>query len=242
MASVSSGPVSDAACACTVTGLTLAIRQQEGVDTLPHRAVDESLAGQGLVQDILQGVAALNFPTGHDVVHQVALRMDVLGSSNLLKVETQWNSSCKQKDIQTEKSALQVTHQCFKAHSKEYLSPKRKRAFVFPVFWVRAFLLPVLQLQAPARLADSVAWAFDHLRARMLGKALPNLSQPVSPLPTIRKQVQPLPSSKQVLHTNSQGLNPFPPQTVLASESLPSPAPVHTHSAPKNAQSSPTCT
>lgn len=64
----------------------MAIGQQEGVDTLPHWAVDEGLAGQGLVQGILQGVAALDLPTGHDVVHQVALRLDVLGSSNLLKV------------------------------------------------------------------------------------------------------------------------------------------------------------
>lgn len=81
-------------------------------------------------------------------------------------------------------------------------------------FWLRAFLLPVLQPQAPARLADSAARSSSsvHLRVRVVEKALPDLSKPVVLLPTIRKQVQPLPSSKQVLHTNSQG-----PFTVKAS-------------------------
>lgn len=219
MASVSSAASQKPPVPAPSRGLTLAIRQQEGVDTLPHRAVDEGLAGQGLVQGILQGVAALNLPTGHDVVHQVALRLDVLGSSNLLKVETQWNSPCKQKDIQTEKVSTFRSHTSVLRHTARNNYPQTQTGVCVSCllgFWLRAFLLPVLQSQAPARLADSAAWSSVHLRARMLGKALPNLSQPVSLLPAIRKQVQPLPSSKQVLHTNSQG-----PFTVKAS--IPSP-------------------
>lgn len=64
-------------------GAILAAPEQEGVDTLSHGAVHEGLAGQGLVQCVLQGVAAFDLPTGQDVVHQVAFSLDVAHPGNL---------------------------------------------------------------------------------------------------------------------------------------------------------------
>ena len=63
--------------------LTAATPQQKGVDALPHRAVDKSLAGQGLVRGILQAVAALHLAAAHHAVHQVALCLDMLCSGDL---------------------------------------------------------------------------------------------------------------------------------------------------------------
>lgn len=53
--------------------LTFPVPKQKRVHSLPDGAVDEGLAGQRLVQLVLQGVAALYLPSAHNVVHEVAL-------------------------------------------------------------------------------------------------------------------------------------------------------------------------
>lgn len=80
--------------------LTFPVPKQKRVHSLPDGAVDEGLAGQGLVQLVLQGVAALYLPSAHNVVHEVALWMDMLHPGNLLKIKQ--TDFFKQTNFQTD--------------------------------------------------------------------------------------------------------------------------------------------
>lgn len=60
-----------------------AAAQEQSINTLSDRTVNEGLAGQGLVKLIFQGVAALDLSTADNAVYQVAFCLDVMHPGDL---------------------------------------------------------------------------------------------------------------------------------------------------------------
>lgn len=216
-------------------GLTVAVGQQQRVDTLPHRAVDEGLAGQRLVQRVLQGVAALDLPVGHDVVHQVALRLHVTGSSDLFGMQTQRICLCKEPPQQPTSAPASHTP----VLSRDNCPQLKLACFLSSGLLAESFLLfPVLRPQAPAGLTDRAAWSSAHPRARPAGKALPD--PPLPTLATAEPIMALLHASAQlpqILHT--RGWGSFTIKTSIL------PSNISSHSAawgaPRGAKPAPTC-